>query len=43
MEFVLYDKFKDVKYITDERFNKIYKITWINGPIRFLLNWNVKE
>ncbi|UZO18077.1 uncharacterized protein OCT59_009398 [Rhizophagus irregularis] len=37
MEFVPYEKFKDVEYIAEGGFSKIYKATWINGPIT---NWN---
>ncbi|GES92847.1 kinase-like domain-containing protein [Rhizophagus clarus] len=37
MEFVPYDEFKDVEFITEGGFSKIYKATWINGPI---INWN---
>jgi hypothetical protein len=33
MEFVLYKQFKNVKFIAEEGFNKIYKATWIDGPI----------
>ena len=37
MEFVPYDRFEDVEYITEGGFSKIYKATWIDGPI---VNWN---
>src|SRR5947207_2236840 len=33
MEFVPYDQFKDVKFIDEGGFSKIYKATWIDGPI----------
>src|SRR3984957_12218778 len=33
MEFVSYDKFKYVKFIAEGGFSKIYKATWIDGPI----------
>ncbi|RIA93970.1 kinase-like domain-containing protein [Glomus cerebriforme] len=36
MEFVSYDKFKDVEFISEGGFSKIYKATWINGP----RNWS---
>ncbi|RIA86620.1 hypothetical protein C1645_829029, partial [Glomus cerebriforme] len=37
MEFVPYDQFKDIKFIAEGGFSKIYKATWIDGPIR---GWN---
>ena len=40
MEFVPYDRFKGIKFIGDIKLSKIYKATWIDGPI---LNWNDKE
>uniref|UniRef100_U9U112 Uncharacterized protein n=1 Tax=Rhizophagus irregularis (strain DAOM 181602 / DAOM 197198 / MUCL 43194) TaxID=747089 RepID=U9U112_RHIID len=33
MEFVPYDRFEDVEFIAEGRFNKIYKATWFDGPI----------
>ena len=33
MEFVLYDRFKDVKFIAEGGFSKIYKATWVDGRI----------
>src|SRR6266513_5536969 len=33
MEFVPYDRFKDVKFIAEGGFSKIYKATWIDGRI----------
>ncbi|GES92976.1 kinase-like domain-containing protein [Rhizophagus clarus] len=33
MEFVSYAKFKDVKFVAEGGFSKIYKATWIDGPI----------
>jgi hypothetical protein len=36
MEFVPYDQFKNIEFIAEGRFSKIYKATWIDGPI----NWN---
>ncbi len=36
MEFVPYDQFKDIKFITEGGFSKVYKATWINGPIYVL-------
>ncbi|GBB99036.1 hypothetical protein RclHR1_00340027 [Rhizophagus clarus] len=32
MKFVPYDEFKDVEFITEGGFSRIYKATWINGP-----------
>jgi hypothetical protein len=40
MEFVPYDRFKNVKFIAEGGFSKIYKATWIDGPIN---GWNEKE
>jgi hypothetical protein len=40
MEFVPYDRFKDLEFIAEGGFSKIYKATWIDGPIR---NWNNKK
>ena len=37
MEFVPYDRFKDVKFIAEGGFSKIYKATWIDSP---LTKWN---
>src|SRR4051794_18143500 len=37
MEFVPYDNFRDVSFIAEGGFSKIYKATWIGGPIT---NWN---
>ncbi len=34
MEFVSYDQFKDIEFIAEGGFNKIYKATWINGCIK---------
>ena len=33
MEFVLYEQFKNVEFIAEGGFSKIYKATWIDGPI----------
>ena len=33
MEFVPYFKFHDIKFIAEGGFSKIYKATWIDGPI----------
>ncbi|RIA87889.1 kinase-like domain-containing protein [Glomus cerebriforme] len=36
MEFVPYDQFEDIEFIAEGGFSKIYKATWIDGPIN---NW----
>jgi hypothetical protein len=33
MEFVPYEQFINVKYIAEGGFSKIYKATWIDGPV----------
>ena len=33
MEFVPYEQFKNVEFIAEGGFSKIYKATWIDGPI----------
>ena len=35
MEFVFYDRFKDVEFIAEGGFSKIYKATWVDGPMDF--------
>ena len=40
MEFIPYDKFKDIEFIAEGGFSKIYKATWIDGPIT---DWNDDE
>src|SRR5437016_1357351 len=37
MEFVPYDRFKNIEFIAEGGFSKIYKATWIDGPI---ISWN---
>lgn len=37
IEFVPFDKFKDVKYIGEGGFSRVYSATWKEGPIA---NWN---
>uniref|UniRef100_U9T643 Protein kinase domain-containing protein n=1 Tax=Rhizophagus irregularis (strain DAOM 181602 / DAOM 197198 / MUCL 43194) TaxID=747089 RepID=U9T643_RHIID len=37
MEFVPYSRFKDVKFIAEGGFSKVYKATWVDGPIT---HWN---
>jgi hypothetical protein len=33
MEFVRFDQFKNIEFIAEGGFSKIYKATWIDGPI----------
>ena len=40
MEFVPYERFKNVEFIAEGGFSKIYKATWIDGPIKC---WNNKK
>uniref|UniRef100_U9TLM8 Protein kinase domain-containing protein n=1 Tax=Rhizophagus irregularis (strain DAOM 181602 / DAOM 197198 / MUCL 43194) TaxID=747089 RepID=U9TLM8_RHIID len=40
MEFVPYDQFKNIEFIASGGFSKIYKATWVNGPIN---NWYENE
>ena len=40
MEFVPYDQFKNIKFIAEGGFSKIYKATWIDGP---MTDWNKEE
>ena len=41
MEFVPYEQFKNVEFIAEGGFSKIYKATWIDGPITH--GWNNKN
>ncbi|PKK48917.1 hypothetical protein RhiirC2_859187 [Rhizophagus irregularis] len=38
MVFVPYDQFKNVEFIAEGGFSKIYKATWIDGPV--MNGWN---
>jgi len=40
MEFVPYDRFKDIEFLAEGGFSKIYKATWIDGPISY---WSSKR
>ena len=40
MVFVPYDRFKNVEFIAEGGFSKIYKATWIDGPI---FGWSKKK
>jgi hypothetical protein len=33
LEFVPYDRFKNIKFVAEGGFSKIYKATWIDGPM----------
>jgi len=37
LEWIPYDRFKDVKYIAEGGFAKVYSATWIDG---YIINWN---
>src|SRR4051794_30007216 len=39
MEFVSHDQFKNIEFIAEGGFSKIYKATWIDGPVK---NFNRK-
>ena len=41
MVFVPYDRFKNVEFIAEGGFSKIYKATWIDGPA--ITKWNKKK
>ena len=34
MEFVPYDQFNNIEFIAEGGFSKIYKATWIDGPVK---------
>ena len=40
IEFVWYDQFKDLEFIAERGFSKVYKATWINSLITY---WNGKK
>ena len=40
MEFVSYDRFKDIEFIAEGGFSKVYKAIWIDGRI---IGWNNKK
>src|SRR4051794_19765168 len=35
MEFVPHDQFKNIEFIAEGGFSKIYKATWIDGPVLY--------
>src|ERR1043165_5236049 len=39
MEFVSYDRFKNIEFITEGGFSKLYRAVWIDGPIK---SWDNK-
>ncbi|GBB99171.1 hypothetical protein RclHR1_03440004 [Rhizophagus clarus] len=41
LEFVSYDRFKDIEFIAEGGFSKIYKATWIDGPV--INRWNKEK
>ena len=41
LEFVPYDRFKDIEFIAEGGFSKIYKATWIDGPMKN--KWNEEK
>jgi hypothetical protein len=45
MEFVPYDQFKNIEFIAEGGFSKIYKATWVDGPIKWdginYDNWSI--
>src|SRR4051794_9870479 len=43
MEFVPYFKFKDVEFVAEGAFSKIYKATWIDGQISNYIQVALKE
>ncbi|EXX56136.1 Mkk2p [Rhizophagus irregularis DAOM 197198w] len=40
MEFVPYDQFKNIEFIAEGGFSKVYKAIWIKGPVR---GWNYRS
>src|SRR3954451_10948839 len=40
MEFVSHDQFKNIEFIAEGGFSKIYKATWVDGPVK---NYNRKR
>jgi hypothetical protein len=39
MEFVPYNRFKDIEFLAEGGFSKVYKATWIDGPFH---KWSYK-
>ena len=40
MEWIPYDKFKNVEYLDEGGFSTVYKAVWLEGPINF---WSVEN
>ncbi|GBC26765.2 uncharacterized protein OCT59_020892 [Rhizophagus irregularis] len=40
MEFVTYDQFKNIEFIAEGGYSKVYKATWVDGPIDW---YNIKR
>ena len=43
MEFVPYSKFNDVEFVAEGGFSKVYKATWIDGPIKHWDNYYTRS
>ena len=43
IETVSYDQFKDIEFIAEGGFSKVYKATWIDGPIIMRRTMKMKE
>ena len=37
LEWISYDRFNDIKYIAEDKFDKVYRANWIDGYIN---KWN---
>ena len=37
LEWIPYDRLKNIKYIAEDKFGKVYKASWING---YISNWD---
>ncbi|RGB42711.1 hypothetical protein C1646_661996 [Rhizophagus diaphanus] len=43
LEFVPYERFEKIKFVAEGGFSKIYKATWIDGPLTSKWNYEKKE
>ncbi|GBC24406.2 kinase-like domain-containing protein [Rhizophagus irregularis DAOM 181602=DAOM 197198] len=43
LEFVPYERFKNIKFVAEGGFSKIYKAIWIDGPLTNKWNYKKKE
>ncbi|CAB5299623.1 unnamed protein product [Rhizophagus irregularis] len=43
LEFVPYERFKNIKFVAEGGFSKIYKAIWIDGPLTNKWNYEKKE